>query len=1237
MELKHSPIILPSGEQVIDRNQATFGDTLSAQYGRVFGPATDQLSFYTSQSDYDPDSFNRVDSYIEQNSLTGYSARYLRTYGIGSQENFSRAVQFLKRQEEVRDDLSASSGVNLFLTDIGTQVSLALPVAGFAATKGLQAAYSAMRSQVTRTGASKVVEQRLLAEFGDDLSDVVRFAPERLQEVKGIGPRVQERIAGGTLGNPVTLASRSWSELSGNVLSREQLGKLTALDAAVSEGSITLTEAMNELQITAEPLQVIKNAALYSLGMTVFAGGLGYGLGAAMGLPAKNTTRFASFGSRYKEYLNTVSDMPDPKKTDVSYAGSWFADSIFMKAVPTPIRTTIQSKLVPDWAKEEMLGLGGDNGMVLAANQVGKSFGNSVFIDTARRNGDWYKTLEVINDNYRKVSPRGNAEVFNVPVGAFVERVRRAIGKDSFAPDDWYNHVGGLIVDEVPYDKMTPEEAASVQAARSFFDKYKVELEEVGLINTSDVFTDTYVREFERHGELTSAAQSIIAQNRKWMTQHIENVDSALEAKRVKLSDLDKKFGTRGLTENQQKLRAEIIKEIELFNGRRAYFQEKMDIINNARGVDEVLSELRKLDLTEDMLEGLGNLRKALDDTRKRAENASEMIERGRGMDTPNYLFRIFNRRKIEQDREGFKSVLVNYFRENNRIIRQNEKTKLFEVKELPTDAASLATRADKTIDNILGETDEDAIDAIFTGFGRSGPLVSRRLNIPNKLVKDYMVTDVKELMIAYTNRVSPKIEYHKRFRNPETGQLMTLEARLDYLRSRLKRDKVPEKEIDRYIKNYVSVYDQVVGTVLKRPDAIDTKAANFLRTAANWTFLGGSGVAALGDTASLFMDHELNVIGRALLGTMDDVSVSLGKREANLAGEGLEIVRGTTHLKYMESLSNDIFTKTVPDKLNNAFFVLNGLGPVTTFIKSLDALLRSHTIIEASVRKVQGNASKFELEFLARYNITDDLAKRISESPYETSNGGLYLANTEAWLDEDAVVGFRNALNSGILNRVIMGTPADKPMMMNGVAYIPDSVAKMLPFDLPVDPRVQGYRRAESGLLAVPFTFYSYTMGALSKITANHASGSVRNRLTHIAMAMGIGYMIVKYRTPNWAWDDMDFEDKIARAFDFSGLAALFSDAGYRALAMHNELGFESNFPIQPKYQGEPDPLGAVLSLGGAPVDWGYAASKAITDMMSGNFSDGAKDLISIMPLIETMVTGDAIKDAAKDLIVRP
>jgi len=1169
------------GRQPMQSTVPTIGQTGNAQYGRIFNPIKNQLNFYSRISTYDPESIDRVETVIEKQGFNEEDARYLRLFGIGSQDNFISALEFIQKRRDNYSVLNRSTGLNLFLTDPSLHASIAIPYGGVAASLHLGKGLNALGFQ-----------------------------------------------------GSVRQIARAKQLMQGKNLTAQNLAKIGALDAAVVDGSITLTEALTEISEGKDPIAEIGDAALYTMGTAAVGGLLGYGIGAALNRPISAQARQATFGRRYKEYLNSVSDEPAKRGEDLSFTGEWFTNSWFMKAIPTPLRVTIQDKLLPDWAKMDMLQLGGDNGMPFAMNQLGKSVGSSAFTESARRQGDWFKALDVINQSYREVSSRNpTAEFFNVPVGEYYERIRRKLGKDSFAPDEWYNHIGRLMVDEVPYDKMTPQEAASVQAARGFFEQYGKELEEVGLINPKDLFEDNYLKNVGRQMELQSVTRSIIEQNKRWMRPQQDRLSTDIEKITNKLKSLQKTATTRGLTNKQVKFKADLEKDLVGKQNLIAQFDDAFDKIQNAKSIDELALLYKELDLTADMRNALQDLAKAMDDTRARINNAMDMIDEMPSVKSPsNYLMRIFNRRKIESDREGLKNILMNWYRENPQIIVKGDDN-LFKRQELATDPVSVERRANETVDNILGETDEDAVDAIFTGFGRSGPLVSRRLNIPNHLIKDYIVTDIKEVMIAYTNRVGPRLEYHKRFRDPETGKLMPLEARIDYYRSRLIKDGVNEQTINKFIKNFVAIYDQVVGTTLKRPDAIDTKIADFLRTATSWTFLGGSGLAAIGDTASIFMDHELKSIGMSVLGSMDDISLKLSKRELNLAGEGLEITRGITHLKYMESLTNDVFSKTIPDKLNNAFYIMNGLAPITVAIKTFDGLVRGHTIIDSAIKLGVGKASKFEQEFLARYNITPKLAKQIADSPYEKSQGGLFLPNTEAWTDEAAVKAFRNALSSGVMNRVIMGTPADKPIVMSGVAYIPEHLARMLPFETSVDPRVKGYRRVESGLLALPFTFYSYTMGALSKITANHASGAVRNRLSHIAVAMGLGYMIVNTRTPNWAWKDMDLEDKIMRSFDFSGLAAIYSDAVYRGIAMASEMGFENNFPIQPKFQAPPDKIGALVSLGGAPADWSYEVLSSIGQMLSGDVQDGAKGLIRMTPLIETMATGDVIKDTAKDL----
>jgi hypothetical protein len=1186
IEIPLAPVYSQTQGKPRDIKKTSYGQAFNAQSRRLFSAPLQQLKFYTSDTPYDPDSNDRIETYIENNDLYSQDAQYLRAYGIGSEENFLSALDYISRKNRDKESMNNASILTAFVSDPLLPVTIATP-------------YVAV-----------------------NLSRATGYA-----------------LYKGGLKGSLKQVARANALLKGKRYTGKELSKIAALDAAVTSGAYNITTALTDIGVNPDEVDDIMFAAsLSTLADTTISSAFGYGLGKYIERPRNGKVRVRNYSTKYKQFLNSINSRPTKDGTLLSYTGKWFNESWFGKMIPSPLKATVTDKDIPDKYTEEMLLLGGSNGLPLVANQMGKSVGNSVYINSGRRQGEWYKAMEVVDSAYREVSPRGNPEVLNVNLAGPIEGVRKRIGMSAFPPSEWQSHIGQLIMDDVPYDKVSPQEAQAMQAVRGYFEPFGKELEEIGLINKRDVFEESYNKDLGRAFEVISVTNKIIDQNKRWMSSEIDAMQAIIDKQKVIQRSIIAQESNRGLTSKQVKLKADVQDTITKYQDQIDNFNKQFDTINNAKSIEELQLAHSKLNLTKKMEKGLVDLNTAIKEIRAKIDNAAEVIKFNdkKTAKTKYDLPRIFNRKKIHKDRDGFRNALIEAYKKDPTVISKDANG-FYIMQKLATDPDSLYRRAEETIENIMEETEEDAIDAIFTGYGRSGPLVSRRLSIPNKDIKNYLVTDVKELMINYGARVAPKLEYHKANLNPDNGKLMTLEEKIDRLRNDMKKDNVPPKKINKFIKNYVHTYDRVVGAVLKRPDAWDTKIADGLRTATSWTFLGGSGIAAFGDAASIFMDHELNVLGRTIIGLMDDVKWGVGANELKLAGEALELKQGTTHLRLMESLSNNMFNKTVPDKLNNAFFVANGLGPVTVGMKILDSIVRGHTIIEASTRLTKNQASDFEKEFLARYNITPAMAKRITKMPYQRSKGGdLIQPNTEAWTDVEAVTEFRNALRSGVMNRVIMGGPEDKPITMDGVAYIPDHIAKTLPYydKMPKDSRVPGYVRFESGFLALPFTFYSFVVGALNKITGNMAAGAVRNKTAHIAVAMILGYSITKFRTPDWAWEKMDIEDKVMRSFDMSGIAALQSDMLYRTLSMAHEFGFDSGFPIQPKYSGGYDPLGAAVSVGGAPADWTLEMMRSIKLMIEGDVGDGAKKFVNMLPLIETMATGDVIKDTMKDIV---
>ena len=97
---------------------------------------------------------------------------------------------------------------------------------------------------------------------------------------------------------------------------------------------------------------------------------------------------------------------------------------------------------------------------------------------------------------------------------------------------------------------------------------------------------------------------------------------------------------------------------------------------------------------------------------------------------------------------------------------------------------------------------------------------------------------------------------------------------------------------------------------------------------------------------------------------------------------------------------------------------------------------------------------------------------------------------------------------------------------------------------------------RWESGVMTLPFQLYNYSMSAASNILRTTAQGQTKNRYGGFALMLGIGHMMAKLRTPDWAWDDMDFDQKFAAAIERSGIASIYADVALNSIRVGTQLG---------------------------------------------------------------------------------
>ena len=600
---------------------------------------------------------------------------------------------------------------------------------------------------------------------------------------------------------------------------------------------------------------------------------------------------------------------------------------------------------------------------------------------------------------------------------------------------------------------------------------------------------------------------------------------------------------------------------------------------------------------------------------------------------------------QVESRRADLHRILTEWYQKNPYVYVLNEKTGKYQ--RVRTDPNTAAKRADETIDKILGLDDVSAESNAFYGYGRSKHFRHRDVDIPNELVLDFIETNPIAVMKAYTAKVAPQYELQVKFGKG-------IDDLLDEVEDDLLAAGVGRLRINRTLRDIRHLNDRVQGQVIRNPDRLNYKAAIVLKDLAMLNYLGSAGFATLPDFAKIMMEHEMGTVWKSLFGVMSDSRVRKTAKEGRLAGEVIDILKGDAHLRFSEGMINNPLNEGLMSNIRSTFFMLNGVAPMTTIFKKMDAICRGHTLIDYSIRLTRGEATEQEIAYLARYNITKQEAAEIANAPWDQTDGGLYLPNTEQWTtgrvddlsytdakngvrpterktSQGTVDNFRTAMNSGIGNTVLMGTPADKPIAVDGVFYVPMHIARQV--GMKEDPKFKGYARIENGLLSMPFQFLSYSLAAANKITASIAQGQVKNRGIAIAAAMGLGYMGMELKYKDWQMERMTLDEMIARSFDASGVMALYSDLFYTSMGVSMALGGPDIGMglIKPKFQQEKNALDAITGVAGAGPSYAVDVGRGVAKFMQGDYGEGSAELLRRLPGAQLFFLKDTTHEMAR------
>ncbi|MAO21703.1 MAG: hypothetical protein CMJ25_13205 [Phycisphaerae bacterium] len=967
---------------------------------------------------------------------------------------------------------------------------------------------------------------------------------------------------------------------------------------------------------------------------------------------------------------------------DLSMPKNWFTDSWAFKFITTPMKRVIQNPNAPMAAKEIILGIAGDSGILLNLHKRGLSLGPSVYQKAAMRDGEWVSVYDDLRKLFGDEYGVGKQTIIDYDVGGAAQRIGE-LTKGQPKTKTFVEWMTDVNIKRMKGEAASSKaEATAMSRIDEFYKQWETRLNESGIIGTPEFY-------------------------RKSLNN--------LEQQRLKLEETVSKLKNAPMTElSMRRLR-----------------------LNEAR---------------------LSRVKDQIDDANFHIENMSKAGVMPANEDVFNPRF--WKQEYIRQNRDKLHVILSKWYTENPYIYKMKvdpntKKPTGWERVELDTSAAAVSKRVDDTIDEILGIKDPTDVNAQYFGHGRSKHFKHRGIDIPNKLVSDFIETNPISIMKAYTTKVAPQYEFMNKFGKSIDDVLDDAEDAM------LAEGKMSGNEINATLRDIRHLNERVQGSVIRDPDALNYKTAIILKDLAMLNYLGSAGFSTLPDFAKIMMEHEMGTVWKSLFGVMSDARVRKTSEEGRIAGEIIDILKGDAHMRFTEQMSNNPLNDGFMSKVRTGFFMLNGVAPMTTIMKKMDAIARGHTLIDYSLKLTYGGktvngvkipeATDMEIAYLARYNIGQQEAAAIAKAPWEKTEAGLILPNTKAWEDaielpettatinyvgmnegkfngnryvpaffnkesntitidkesiiksfddkpwtspkvdgvkalpedsfktaddwfnfvltheimhtnfkqkknestsayenrinqlalseikkrkrinKDTVENFRTAMNSGILNTVLMGTPADKPIAVDGVFYIPMHVARKV--GMTEDPKFKGYARIENGLLGMPFQFMSYSFAAANKITASLAQGQIKNRAVALTASMGLGYMGMELKYSDWQMEQMSWPDVIARSFDASGQTALWSDLFYTSMGISQALGGPDlgGGIISPKFKQDQSLVDAFTAVGGAGPSYAVDVGMGVKEFLDGNYGQGASDLVRRLPAAQLWFLKDETNSMAR------
>ncbi len=334
-----------------------------------------------------------------------------------------------------------------------------------------------------------------------------------------------------------------------------------------------------------------------------------------------------------------------------------------------------------------------------------------------------------------------------------------------------------------------------------------------------------------------------------------------------------------------------------------------------------------------------------------------------------------------------------------------------------------------------------------------ASPLHARTLNIPDKLVADFLEKDFETILNKYNRQMSADLALKKVF--GETGLKNTWQGVKDEYNA-LIRDahSVGNGELAQRLQDEMeqartyatAMRDRLRGTygMPENSDDIWYRTGRAMRSLNYLRLLGGMTISSATDLGSIVIKNGLgNTLGGLVKITTNPAWAKMAKAEMKSASVGLDLIL-SGRAKAMADLMDPHTGKTKVERglayAEEGFSKITLMDQWNSSLKQWAGIVTQNNMIKSINRVKEGTAYQTEIKKLAKSGISETDAIRMADEIKANGEGGdLSLSGADLWDDQELATMFKASILKNVDSTIVTPGIGDTPLWMS------DSFGKIL------------------------------------------------------------------------------------------------------------------------------------------------------------------------------------------------